>query len=436
MSSNYASLYNKLPTLIDAHNRFTDRDAIFAKLSPVLAKYGQNFGVCLVHAHCEVAEGEIMISDGNISQPQRRVTKCYAERWLASGEPYEYTRTPTQSPPKELLKQFREAVGGLSDILGLFYIAGDNGKSEGKIAWERTDGRKNYVEIVDGGQIFNNAITTAWCWVNGIGLKPAGICQNAIVEKNGGDSSGGISLGRSGAGSSRAMHGDEILNTDTGYGGPHQSPHLGVKTLILKIPAEVSYTDYNNLLFLNFLRQFVPRPIWKLIMWELCERFLWPLRDPTFDKWADQGFGVCLVHIDYRLEKDEIVMGRGDVFEPAYKGRDHYPVRWLLDGRAYEFTDSPWAASLPQELLTAVNAVIPFMMLPMFGICYLPQQVRTGAQIAVVDAVPSKKQSIVSYIERDKIPDRSKAVRTAWRIGSKDRDDRDYGACYVCNADD
>ncbi|KAJ7828798.1 hypothetical protein B0H13DRAFT_2117257 [Mycena leptocephala] len=102
-----ASLYNSLPTIEEADKNFVDRTQLFSKLAPLLAAYEYKFGVCLVHAHCKLEEGEMMVASGYISEPQKDL-QCYPERWLASGEPYEFTTESTATPPAELFTEFRQ----------------------------------------------------------------------------------------------------------------------------------------------------------------------------------------------------------------------------------------------------------------------------------------------------------------------------------------
>ncbi len=118
-----ASAYNSLLDVDTADQHFPHpvRDDIFAKLKPVLQQYGNNkFGVCLIHRHCSLEEGERMVSDGDVSQPQRD-GPSYPERWLATGEAYEFSREKTISPSEELLEKFRIIMGEIK-IIGLCYI--------------------------------------------------------------------------------------------------------------------------------------------------------------------------------------------------------------------------------------------------------------------------------------------------------------------------
>ncbi|KAJ7791380.1 hypothetical protein B0H13DRAFT_1747171 [Mycena leptocephala] len=150
-----ASLYNSLPTIEEADKNFVDRTQLFSKLAPLLAAYEYKFGVCLVHAHCKLEEGEMMVASGHISEPQKDL-QCYPERWLASGEPYEFTTESTATPPAELFTEFKAVVGSI-DLLGL-YAAGDNPRSG--ILQEWTEGRKNITRVVTENE--PGDIETGW----------------------------------------------------------------------------------------------------------------------------------------------------------------------------------------------------------------------------------------------------------------------------------
>lgn len=56
------------------------------QISAIATRYSQNlnhsllqFGVCLVHRHCDLQEGEMMVATGNFSQPAKDV-QCYPEK--------------------------------------------------------------------------------------------------------------------------------------------------------------------------------------------------------------------------------------------------------------------------------------------------------------------------------------------------------------------
>ncbi|KAF8901906.1 hypothetical protein CPB84DRAFT_1776988 [Gymnopilus junonius] len=159
MNTFSATLYNSLPSVDIAHVSFSKRDEILSKLATVFnrAEY-RKFGVCLVHRHCILEEGERMVARGNISQPERVYdSECYPERWLVTGEAYEFTQEPTTEPPVQLVEEFRKIVGN-TQVLGLFFI--HNSDISG-VALERTEGRKNIIEIVPR-HTPRRAVTTAW----------------------------------------------------------------------------------------------------------------------------------------------------------------------------------------------------------------------------------------------------------------------------------
>jgi hypothetical protein len=152
-----AALYNSLPTLERADAGFTNRPKVFSDLAPLLAGYDNQFGVCLVHAHCTLSEGERMVSRGNVSEPVSGGGPAYPERWLADGTAYEFSATPTPVPSPELVSEFKRVVGPFADVLGLFY-AGD--VLPGVVKLERTEGRRNITEDMD--DVDNAHIETGW----------------------------------------------------------------------------------------------------------------------------------------------------------------------------------------------------------------------------------------------------------------------------------
>lgn len=159
MMTTVAALYNSLPLVKEAHEKFVNRDQIFSKLVPLLASYENRFGVSLVHRHCTLEEGEMMVANGNISQPERNVS-CYPDRWLATGEPYEFTRKQTCSPPQGLLEEFQKIVG-VTEVLGLFYVQYEDHSESGGVSVERTEGRMNIVEILPQDHSIS-LIPTGW----------------------------------------------------------------------------------------------------------------------------------------------------------------------------------------------------------------------------------------------------------------------------------
>lgn len=168
--NDHSLLYNQLPSIYDADSAFCDRERIFKKLAPVFAKYDPRFGLTLVHRHCKLRKGERMVARDHISQPEKMVT-CFPERWLATGEPYEFNARATISPPDGLLKEFREVVGDI-DVLGVCFIS-DEDRGLG-LQVERTEGRKNITEVVVTAS--SNQIPTCWLLNYNKELEEAYIC--------------------------------------------------------------------------------------------------------------------------------------------------------------------------------------------------------------------------------------------------------------------
>ncbi|TDL29941.1 hypothetical protein BD410DRAFT_780446 [Rickenella mellea] len=178
--STYVEMYNSLPTLGEADDLFVHRDTIFAKLAPLLSKYNHQFGVCLVHAHCQLDIGEKMVATGNICEPRDSSSPIdhYPERWLKSGEPFEFTTNPTPTPPPDLFSEFQKIIGDVA-VLGLYFADGPAGGVK-RIEW--TEGRKNITRETTEEEVLGSAnitVETAWLPQCGGGGKtvPETVCQ-------------------------------------------------------------------------------------------------------------------------------------------------------------------------------------------------------------------------------------------------------------------
>ncbi|PPQ81610.1 hypothetical protein CVT26_002977 [Gymnopilus dilepis] len=183
MNTFSASLYNSLPTINVANVVFANRDKVLRDLAELFKDHSQ-FGVCLVHRHCKLEAGERMVAEGNVSQPERvKDSECYPERWLATGEAYEFSREQTVSPSPELLDKFQHIVGNIN-VLGIFYI---RDKGVDGVALERTEGRRNIVEIVPRNTP-RRSLTTAWLFgsstVNDVHTVLIHECSACTVARN------------------------------------------------------------------------------------------------------------------------------------------------------------------------------------------------------------------------------------------------------------
>jgi hypothetical protein len=182
--------YNSLPSLAKADKGFSDRGRVFDALKKLLSQHGGKYGVCLVHSHCTLNEGEIMLSTDGIAQPVL-VSKdqvYYPSHWLASGEPYEYTSDPTEIPPLALFEAFRSLTHD-TKFLGLYYVGPLD--AEPRIEW--TEGRMNLTRklTVDDWKV--PIMETQWNLGRGYPVTMA--CFMFCVAKT--TKSGGIHTGKS-----------------------------------------------------------------------------------------------------------------------------------------------------------------------------------------------------------------------------------------------
>ncbi|QLI72041.1 uncharacterized protein G6M90_00g080960 [Metarhizium brunneum] len=158
-----AHLYNALPTLGHADDQFVNRNPVFAQLAELLAKYDNAYGICLVHSHCKLADGEITLAKGDISEPVQiaLIEQHYPERWLANGTPYEFSTLKTDDPPQDLVKEFYRITQGfgLQNILGFYHIQGSQ-DAPAIIEW--TEGRKNLTRVMTEEDESAQQVQTAW----------------------------------------------------------------------------------------------------------------------------------------------------------------------------------------------------------------------------------------------------------------------------------
>ncbi|KAF1844443.1 uncharacterized protein K460DRAFT_379386 [Cucurbitaria berberidis CBS 394.84] len=175
--------YNAFPTLLEANNRFTNRKQVFFDLTKLLSRYGNAFGVCLVHTHCGLLEGEIMLEKDDISQPVSvsEAGRYYAERWLPSGVPYEFTSRPTETPPEALFNEFK-AMTQDAGVLGLYHVGRE---AVTRVEW--TEGRKNMVRDIKDEDWHLSPVETAWNLGRGdpVTMVCVLLCATATTESGG-----------------------------------------------------------------------------------------------------------------------------------------------------------------------------------------------------------------------------------------------------------
>lgn len=129
-----SGLYNSLPSLLEAnevlHKIVGNVDAFMLSTLAPIFKDHQDFGVCLVHRHHKLNQGERMVSFQRVSKPEcTNDLKSFPEKWLSDGTPYEFKSTHTKKLPQSLQEKFHKALKGhgthdgrnLTEVLGIFH---------------------------------------------------------------------------------------------------------------------------------------------------------------------------------------------------------------------------------------------------------------------------------------------------------------------------
>ena len=187
-----AETYNQLRLLTAANSAFIKREAIFEKASALLAKYDHKWGIGLVHRHCKLADGEIMLADGNVTEPIYRAQTglAHPERWLSTGQPYEFTTRETEQPPAALFDEFRTIAGDAADLLGFYHL--DRSEADTWLV-ERTDGRKNIVEKATSQPVPSATMIEAG-WFLGPGTRRLMMCEQYCRQDLNGNHTGASHL--------------------------------------------------------------------------------------------------------------------------------------------------------------------------------------------------------------------------------------------------
>ncbi|KAF8875342.1 hypothetical protein CPB84DRAFT_446990 [Gymnopilus junonius] len=137
-----ASLYNALPLIQHSSARFDEqlasarlsRTEFFSELAPLFEEkgYTKQYAVCLVHRHFLLEEGERMVANNKSSAPTRdKSDNIIPERWLKTGEPFEYRViddvNPLSPPPSvDFFAKFKSVLDRFAiDVLGICAIPRD-----------------------------------------------------------------------------------------------------------------------------------------------------------------------------------------------------------------------------------------------------------------------------------------------------------------------
>ncbi|KAJ3876951.1 hypothetical protein F5051DRAFT_20871 [Lentinula edodes] len=161
-----ASLYNALPSLGDADSTLAKtRTSVLAELGTLLLKYKGVWGVCLVHSHCTLLQGEAMVAEGNYCQPKmvdRVASPLFPGQWLSDGRPFEYTTEKTETPPQEIFKQLQDIAPDMQGVIGLYYAGDNRSVSRESVLLEHTEGRTNITKNILRADLTDSEIQTAW----------------------------------------------------------------------------------------------------------------------------------------------------------------------------------------------------------------------------------------------------------------------------------
>ncbi|KAF8643540.1 hypothetical protein AX16_008978 [Volvariella volvacea WC 439] len=184
MATTPAQLYNSLPYLHEAESYLLDEPILKGpELLDLLTSYPE-YGVCLVHRHCTLEDGERMITHPSNDPYYDTITgptkseKGVPHAWLVDGTPFEYSQVPVPELPDRLLKGFRKAMDFNGEkvntwnrrtVLGICYV----GPSKSPFTdttigltpeWlEITIGRENYLRSVTEKDLEGNHAETIWC---------------------------------------------------------------------------------------------------------------------------------------------------------------------------------------------------------------------------------------------------------------------------------
>ncbi|KAF8992223.1 hypothetical protein BDQ17DRAFT_233122 [Cyathus striatus] len=165
LSHSAHDVYNMLPSLAEADKLFPSnvQSKFLPKLNQIpIFQENKHYAVTLVHRHATLEPGEIMVSRGDVTRPERieNAGNVYASAWLTSGEAYEFTSDDMKynrdeeprhrhHPSDDLLYALRKSVteSGIQSfsgvgILGFRYIS------------EIPDPDEIFLEKTYGGPVF------------------------------------------------------------------------------------------------------------------------------------------------------------------------------------------------------------------------------------------------------------------------------------------
>ncbi|KAF8992224.1 hypothetical protein BDQ17DRAFT_1369809 [Cyathus striatus] len=189
LSHSAHNVYNRLPSLAEADGLFpseAQREFLLKLNTMSIFREHYHYAVTLVHRHATLEPGEIMVSRGDVTRPERieDAGKVYASAWLTSGEAYEFTSDDAKykrdgdprhklplPPTYDLRKALAENVAEFGipsfsgvGILGFRYISEIPDPDE--IFLEKTYGRASFLTIIPApGNFLNLRYAIPSCWL-------------------------------------------------------------------------------------------------------------------------------------------------------------------------------------------------------------------------------------------------------------------------------
>jgi hypothetical protein len=163
--SSVAMLYNTLPNLGEAEKKLAGQQFDSVDLANLLAAYSYEFSIyLLVHAYCRLVEEEIMLANGNISEPKHvsGVDGYYSENRLASGETFEFRRSATKAPSPGVLAELNRLTKSIGVLEPCYISEVDPDK---KLKY--TDGRKDILWPFEEGHRGEDTTETGWAAIKG-----------------------------------------------------------------------------------------------------------------------------------------------------------------------------------------------------------------------------------------------------------------------------
>ncbi|EKD03069.1 hypothetical protein A1Q2_02518 [Trichosporon asahii var. asahii CBS 8904] len=177
--------YSGLPSVNEAHRSLEDVqfDAIKADVGHLLAHFGDSFGMCLVHHHFDLLDGEVMAEgEDGVCKPRLTASgdKFYPKRFDRHGKAYEFSTVPQEPVPEVLFQAFRTLVPETVH-LGLYSRQGDDEDADVVEVTEANDSERAH-RMVPRGPEHDLSLAMFTSWFNEKGGRK---CNGPCLESEG-----------------------------------------------------------------------------------------------------------------------------------------------------------------------------------------------------------------------------------------------------------